>query len=112
MPQAMPHAGNVKVSFSLTIQILFAQIRVAAFHDRFEKTKLGFFVERSHTIRNKSGSRRIAKEKRFEHRLQRLFRMSTSLKAEFCSRLALSRRSHRCSQNTAAQRRGYNGSCL
>jgi threonine synthase len=48
---------------------------MATFQHRFEKAKLGFFVQRSHTMRYESGSCRIAKGKRFRHRLQRLFRM-------------------------------------
>ena len=46
----MPHAGNVKMTFALSIQILLAQIGMPALeHDR-EKAQLIFLAQLRHTM--------------------------------------------------------------
>ena len=44
----MAHAGNVKVTFALAIQILLAQIAVPAFEQDREQTQFIFLAERGH----------------------------------------------------------------
>ncbi len=46
----MPHAGNVKVTFALAIQILLAQIGVPALEHDLEKAQLIFFAQLRHTM--------------------------------------------------------------
>ena len=42
------HAGNMKMTFALTIQILLAQIAMPAFQEKGEKAQLIFFAQRGH----------------------------------------------------------------
>jgi hypothetical protein len=76
---------------------------MTAFQDRLEKANFDVFVQRSHTVRSYPKKReRVAKGKRFEHRLQSLFRMSTGLKRS--GRLAKSAHFAGWPQNMAIQR--------
>src|SRR5262245_53945675 len=46
----MPHAGDMKMSFALTNEILFPQIRVPALEDNPQKSHLIVFAKSWHTV--------------------------------------------------------------